>query len=49
MPLVQLPNPAQETRARSSNIGRYRGGTLNRLYIDKVQPCEGFEKAIDCI
>lgn len=25
MPLVQLPNPTRETRARLSNIGRYKG------------------------
>ena len=49
MPLVQLPDPAQGTRARLTNIVRYKGGTHNRLYIDEVQPCEGFGRAIDCI
>lgn len=49
MPLVQLPDPAHETRARLSNIGRYKEGVHNRLFIYEVQPCEGFERAIGCI
>ncbi len=30
-------------------IERYKGGTRNRLFIDEVQLCEGFEKAINSI
>lgn len=30
-------------------IERYKGGTRNRLFIDEVQLCGGFEKAINSI
>lgn len=46
------PDRAKPGAGNSSKIVKHwavQGGTHNRLYIDKVQPCEGFERAIDCI
>lgn len=43
---------AKPGAGNSSKIVKHwavQGGTRNRLYIEEVQPCGGFERAIDCI
>lgn len=49
--LLDLDNePLLEYHALYREImERYKGGTRNRLFIDEVQLCEGFEKAINSI
>ena len=41
--------PGAGNSSKIVNHWAVQGGAHNRLYIDKVQPCEGFERAIDCI
>ena len=47
--LLDLDNePLLEYHALYREItGRHKGGTRNRLFIDEVQLCEGFEKAVN--
>lgn len=49
--LLDLDNePLLECHALHREImERYKGGTRNRLFIDEVQLCGGFEKAINSI
>lgn len=52
MRLYAFGSAAKPSAGNSSKIVKHwavQGGTYNRLHIDKVQPCEDSERAIDCI
>ena len=49
--LLDLDNepPLEYHALHREIIERYKGGARNRLFIDEVQLCKGFEKAINSI